>query len=35
MSTTLCNKTCLLNGVDELGDIVGCAAEIAAFEARS
>jgi len=29
------NKTCLLNGVDELGYILGFEKEIAAFEARS
>jgi 3-isopropylmalate/(R)-2-methylmalate dehydratase small subunit len=29
------NKTCLLNGVDELGYIIGFEKEIAAFEART
>jgi len=29
------NKTCLLNGVDELGYIMGFEKEIAAFEAES
>ena len=29
------NQTCLLNGVDEPGHILGFEAEIAAFEARS
>ena len=28
------NKTCLLNGVDELGYILGFEKEIAAFETR-
>jgi len=35
MSTTLCAKTCFLNGFDEPGYFRGCAAAIAAFEARS
>ncbi len=35
MSTTLCAKTCLRNGFDEPGYFPGCAAGIAAFEARS
>ena len=29
------NKTCLLNGVDELGYILGFEKEIAAFETRT